>query len=249
MFLTTLTFGSLAWRMPTQKRLFHLLLTFITAIATLSYFAQASGSGYSFVHRLVVDRHKHNIPDTTLHVLRQVFWVRWVDWVLTTPLTLLTLAFIAGIDGANILVALFANAVMVLTGLFFARAHTDGQRWGWYAMSCVAYLVVVHQLVLPGRRAVVNKDRKIAQLYAAISGFSIIVWALYPIVWAIGDGSRKWSVDAQIIALAVVDLLAKPVFGFWLLFTYTRFTPAIEGFWTHGLSSEGAVHLDDDNAA
>jgi hypothetical protein len=57
------------------------------------------------------------------------------------------------------------------------------------------------------------------------------------------------TVDGEIIALAIVDLLAKPVFGFWLLFAYTKYIPSIEGFWTHGLSSEGALHLDDDNAA
>lgn len=39
-------------------------------------------------------------------------------------------------------------------------------------------------------------------------------------VWGIADGSRKIDVDAEIIAYAVLDVLAKPVFGFWLLFTH-----------------------------
>ena len=39
-------------------------------------------------------------------------------------------------------------------------------------------------------------------------------------VWGIADGSRIANVDAEIIAYAVLDILAKPVFGFWLLFTH-----------------------------
>ena len=34
------------------------------------------------------------------------------------------------------------------------------------------------------------------------------------------DGSRIASVDAEIISYAVLDVLAKPVFGMWLLFTH-----------------------------
>jgi bacteriorhodopsin len=39
-------------------------------------------------------------------------------------------------------------------------------------------------------------------------------------VWGIADGARIADVDAEIIAYAVLDVLAKPVFGFWLLFTH-----------------------------
>lgn len=39
-------------------------------------------------------------------------------------------------------------------------------------------------------------------------------------IWGIADGGRKMDVDAEIVAYAVLDVLAKPVFGFWLLFTH-----------------------------
>lgn len=248
MFLSTLLLAFQTWRLPTQKRLFHILTTFITAIATLSYFAQATGAGTTFAHHLVKSHHKHDIPDTLQHVFRQVFWARYVDWALTTPLILLDLALLAGIDGFNILVTLFADLVMVFTGWFFALAQTKGQRWGWYAMACVAFLVVVHQLAIPGRRAVANKDKHVAGIFAFLASYTLVVWALYPIVWAIGDGARKWSVDGEIIALAVVDILAKPIFGFWLLIAYSKYIPSLDSFWTRGLSSEGTVRLDDDAA-
>jgi len=248
MFLSTLALGFKTWTLPTQKRLFHLLTTFVTAISTLSYYAQATGATTIFAHHLVKNHHKHNIPDTFDHVFRQVFWARYIDWALTTPLILLNLALLAGIDGCNILVALFADLVMVFTGWFFALAQTKQQRWGWYAMSCVALLVIVYQLLMPGRRAVATKDKHVAGVFALLGSYAVVVWALYPIVWAVGDGAMKWTVDAEIIALAVVDILAKPVFAFWLLVSYSKYIPSIEGFWAHGLSSEGTVRLDDDGA-
>lgn len=39
-------------------------------------------------------------------------------------------------------------------------------------------------------------------------------------VWGLADGSRNVNVDAEIVSYAILDVLAKPVFGFWLLFTH-----------------------------
>lgn len=244
MFLSTLAFAWMAFKTLVQKRLFHILTAFITTFATLSYFAMATGDGNSFSHTVVRHAHKHN-PDVTEHVYRQVFWARYVDASLTTALILLDLAFLAGLNGANILVAIVADVIMILTGLFATYGHNDGQKWGWYAMGCIAYLVVVYQFVIPGRRAVSSKDSKTAKLFVSIGGFTLIVWTLYPIVWVLGPGARKWNVDAEIVAYAVLDILAKPVFGFWLLFAHAKSASSIDGFWAHGLSSEGSIRIDD----
>jgi len=246
MFLSTLGFIFLAFRVPVQKRLFHVLTAFITTFATISYFAMATGDGNSFTHIIVKEAHKH-VPDTVEHVFRQVFWARYVDWALTTPLLLLDLAFLAGMNGADILVMVVADLIMVLLGLFAAFGATAGQKWGWYAMACVAYLVVVYQLAVSGRRSVLAKSGNTAKLFASIGGFTLILWTLYPIVWAIGDGARKWSVDAEIIAYAVLDVLAKPVFGFWLLFAHARNAESLEGFWSHGLGGEGTLRVGDED--
>lgn len=208
----------------------------------------ATGDGNSFAEIVIKSSHKYT-PDTYEYVYRQVFWARYVDWSLTTPLLLLDLAFLAGMDGASIIVALVADLVMVLTGLFAAFGSTDGQKWGYYAMACIAYLVIVWQLVIGGRRAVSAKDNKTGRLFAAIGGFTLVLWTLYPIVWGIGDGSRKWGVDAEIIAYAVLDVLAKPVFGFWLIFAHAaNRSETVDGWWSHGLNNEGAIRIEDEGA-
>jgi len=245
MLLSSIAFTAMAWRVPVQKRLFHVITTFITTFAAISYFAMATGDGNSFTHVIIKEVHKH-VPDTIEHVYRQVFWARYVDWALTTPLLILDLAFLAGMDGASILVAIATDEIMVLTGLFAAFGKTGGQKWVYYAIACVAYLVIVYLLAVSGRRAVMAKDNGTARLFASIGGFTLVLWTLYPVVWGIGDGARKWSVDAEIIAYAVLDVLAKPVFGFWLLFAHARNVTPVEGFWSRGLSSEGNIRIGDD---
>lgn len=205
----------------------------------------ATGDGNSFSLTLVKEVHK-NVPDTVEHVYRQVFWARYIDWSVTTPLLLLDLGFLAGVNGADLFVAIVADLIMVLTGLFAAFGTTDGQKWGYYAIACVAYLVIVYVLAVSGRRTVAAKDSATAKLFASLGGFTLILWTLYPIVWGIGDGARKWSVDAEILAYAILDVLAKPVFGFWLLFAHARKAESLTGFWSHGLAGEGTLRVGDD---
>jgi len=250
MALSSLAFYAMAFRAPIQKRVFHILTAFITTFAFLSYFAMASGEGICY-HRIVVtEKHHKGIPVTKEIIFREVYWARYVDWFLTTPLLLLDLSLLAGLAGANILVAIVADLIMVLTGLFAAFGKGDGQKWGWYTIACIAYLTIVYQLAYNGRAAVAGKDSKTKAFYSAIGGFTLLVWTVYPIVWGIADGARIADVDAEIIAYAVLDVLAKPVFGFWLLFTHDSMastTPSIEGFWSKGFGGEGSIRVGDDD--
>ena len=85
-------------------------------------------------------------------------------------------------------------------------------------------------------------------------------------IWGIADGSQTIGVDAEIVAYAVLDVLAKPVFGFWLLFTHDAMTEryadihgpkvmiltlyssmSLDGFWAHGLAKDGAIRVGDDD--
>jgi bacteriorhodopsin len=222
----------------------------IVVFASLSYFAMATGHGVSYHHTRVAESHKHT-DDTYADVYRQVYWARYVDWSITTPLLLLDLALLAGLNGADIFVTIIADVIMILTGLFAAFGSEDTpQKWGWYTIACVAYLVVIYQLVAKGRASAAAKGNKVGKFFAAIGGFTLIIWTAYPIVWGIADGARKVGVDEEIIAYAVLDILAKPIFGAWLLFTHSSIAETnvdIGGFWSHGLSSEGAIRVGDDD--
>lgn len=148
--------------------------------AAISYFAMATGDGISYHHTQITQSNKH-VPDTTKDIYRQVYWARYVDWSVTTPLLLLDLCLLAGLNGGHILMALVADVIMILTGLF-AAFGTEGtpQKWGWYAIACVAYLVVVWHLAVHGRAMAFAKGSKVGGFFASIAGFTLILWTAYP---------------------------------------------------------------------
>jgi bacteriorhodopsin len=156
------------------------ITTLITIIASLSYFAMATGHGISYNHIKIRESH-HHVPDTFHDVYRQVFWARYVDWSLTTPLILIDLGLLAGLSGAHILMAVIADLVMILTGLFAAfGSEGTPQKWGWYTIACIAYLVVIWHLAVNGRVQAKAKGSKVGKFFVAIAGFTVIVWTLYP---------------------------------------------------------------------
>jgi len=252
MVIASATFAGLSLRVAVSNRVFHVITTLITTIAALSYFTMATGQGVTVKHITIHHAHDH-VPDTFEHIYRQIFWARYVDWVLTTPLLLLDLGILAGLNGAHLLIAIIADVIMVLFGLFAAVGNeSTPQKWGNYSIAIIAFLVVIWHLAINGRNTVRAKSGNVANFYGALAAYTLIIWAAYPIVWGLGDGARRLSVDGEIIAYAVLDVLAKGGFGAWLLFMHSRVPETnvkLDGFWSTGLDREGLVRLDEEDGA
>jgi len=254
MVISSVIFAAVSWKVPVSRRVYHVTTTLITIVAALSYFAMASGQATAYHCTTVTDHHGHDIPNTHHEVCRQVFWGRYVGWTLTGSLLLVNLCLLAGIDGAHTLMAVVANLIAVLSGLFaaFGREHTV-QKWGWYAISCVAYLFVVWHVALHGSKIVKAKGSKQRKLFGSLAAFTLITWTVYPIVWGVIDGSRKATVDSEIIAYAVLDILTKTVFGIWLLSSVRKFPETnieVGGYWSQSLATEGGIRIgDEENGA
>jgi len=252
MLIATIGFLALSWTVPAAKRLYHSITTLIVIIATLSYFAMATNMGIRFHHVGIKEPHDHGIPPTFKHVHREVYYARYIDWLLTTPLLLLDLSLLAGLNGATIFSAIVADVIMIITGLFSSFAARKGPKWGWYAIACIAYLWVLYTMLFTARTAANAKGKKVSSFYTQIAVYTLVVWTAYPIVWAIAGGSRILSVDGEIIAYGVLDVLAKGVFGAWLLYTHARLPEShveVGGFWAHGFNSEGTIRIQDEDGA
>jgi len=139
----------------------------------------ATGHGVS-LHRIAIHEVHDTVPDTWHIIYRHVFYARYIDWLITTPLLLIDLAALAGLSGASIFVAIVADIIMVLTGLFSAFSRNSPQKWGWYAIGVVSFLVVVWHLVYHGRSSASRKSASVSRLYTSISTFTIVLWIIYP---------------------------------------------------------------------
>ena len=162
-----------------SKRLYHVVTTLIPTFAALSYFAMATGSGKGLHHIRETESHD-TVPDTHRDIYREVYWARYVDWSVTTPLLLLDLMLLAGANGGSIFIAIVADLIMILTGLFAAYAKSEGEKWGWYTMACVAYLAIVWQLVVNGRATAQARGGKVGNFFVAIGGYTLLLWTIYP---------------------------------------------------------------------
>ncbi|KAF1941280.1 family A G protein-coupled receptor-like protein [Clathrospora elynae] len=252
MLIASAGFTLMSWKVPVSKRLYHVITTIITLTAALSYFAMATGHGVSLQKIVIREQHDH-VPDTYETTYREVYFARYIDWSITTPLLLLDLGLLAGMSGAHIIMAIVADLTMVLTGMFAAFGSEDtAQKWGWYTISCISFIFVIWHLAINGGANARAKGEKLRTFFVAIGAYTLILWTAYPIVWGFADGSRKVGVDAEIIAYAILDVLAKAVFGAWLLVTHANLRESdveLNGFWSNGLSRDGAIRIGEDDGA
>ena len=155
----------------------------------------------------------------TLSGNREFLFARYIDWSVTTPVLLLALSMTA-LHGAHRragLVAglLLADAVMILTGLFFGLSDDPLAKWTWYITSCVAFLAVYYVLFVPMRKEAQARDDARRDAYARNLPILTVLWLLYPIVVVLGpDGLGWWSATLATACITIIDLLAKVGYGF-----------------------------------
>jgi bacteriorhodopsin len=61
--------------------------------------------------------------------------------------------------------------------------------------------------------------------------------------------AHKTNVDTEIIIYAVLDVLAKPIFGLWLLVSHRAIAESnidIGGYWSQGPAAEGRIRIGDE---
>lgn len=175
---------------------------FVPLFAAIAYFSMAVHQG-----------------GVTLTSGRVFLFARYLDWSVTTPLLLLGLAMTA-LHGAHRragLVAglLGADVTMIVTGLFFGASQEPFQKWTWYITSCVAFLAVYYVLFGPLREEAQARDEERRSAYNRDVVILAVLWLLYPIFVILGpDGLGIWTATLSTAAIAILDLVAKVVYGF-----------------------------------
>lgn len=172
--------------------MFHILFTCSLLVGCVAYFAQASDLGWSAVDG------------------RQLFWAKYVNWAVAFPAAALALGLLSDVSWTTIFSNMFFCwlwVVSYLVGAYTASAY----KWGFFAFGTFAWLILVMSTLNESREAAERKG--MARDYILLAGLANVLWLLYPVAWALGDGSGTISVTASFVFVGVLDLLQLPVFS------------------------------------
>ena len=203
-----LVFSAMTYMTPRRERVFHYITVGIVTVAMIAYYSMASNLGGSPI--------AIEFANYSSKPFRQVFWVRYIDWFVTTPLLLLDLLLLAGLSWSEIVVAIVADEIMIITGLVGALTPSS-YKWGYYTFGNLAFFVVAYTLVFTARENAGRIGSDVHRLYIGISLWTVFLWTLYPVAWGLSEGGNVTSSDGEAVFYGVLDLLAKPVFGLWIL--------------------------------
>ena len=198
--------------LPAKERHHAIASFFVCLIATAAYFAMATGAGVLESGRGI-----------------EVFFARYVDWAFTTPLLLVGLLMVGlpslrggGEDGRerNALIGgvIAADVFMIVTGFVAALTGDETNRYVWYGLSCLGFLIVLVAVWGPVYTAAKKQGGETKKLWVTLASVLTVLWFIYPIVWVLGtEGQAVIDLKAEITIFAIVDLLAKVGFGLLLV--------------------------------
>lgn len=149
---------------------------------------------------------------------RVVWYVRYIDWTATTPLLLLQLLMGTGLPLSEIVAVTFFDLVMIITGLTAALVPS-GYKWGFFVFSCMSFFFIWGILIGTGRQSAYFISKEAGRAYTRGALFLIFVWMLYPIVWGLSEGGNVINPSGEMIFYGILDILSKPVFCAWHLYS------------------------------
>ncbi|PWN30803.1 family A G protein-coupled receptor-like protein [Jaminaea rosea] len=209
MTLGFITFVAHSQRIAYRFRTIPVITAMINVTAAISYLAMATGLGGALTN----ERH-----DSRYSAKREVLVPRYIDWLITTPLLILDITLLAGMPLGEILIAIFADVTMIITGLI-AGLHPDVRaRWIFFAISVASMFYVFYTLVGSGRSYSYLRSQKVGSLYNQVSLALLVVWSLYAVTFVLGEGAGYVSADTEVLLFAVLDVIAKPLWGAVVVF-------------------------------
>jgi bacteriorhodopsin len=181
------------------ERVFHYIFKVALLTGSIAYFAMASDLGWSAVQQA-------NEQDRG--PARQIFWAKYVYWVVSFPAAILSLGLLSGVSWATIVFHIFVAWIWVVAYLVAAFTQTN-YKWGFFAFGTVAFVCLAIGMLTVGRTSArrVGSDKH----YLALTGWTTLLWVLYPIAFGLSDGGNRIGVTGGFIFFGILDLLMIPV--------------------------------------
>ena len=195
----------------------------VPIIAACSYLAMATGQG------LVLLPTTDAMAAGAATPTRVFYYARYIDWTFTTPLLLISLAFtgmrhVPKRHGA-IVGAVLADVMMIVTAFAFGASEQSWTKWTWFIVSCVAFLGVYYAIWRPQMEANALDRDDVQSTYRRNAAILSVVWLAYPVILAVApDGLGIVSDAVSVLVIAVLDVIAKVVYGYMAVLSDTKTT-------------------------
>ncbi|TEA19719.1 Protein FDD123 [Colletotrichum sidae] len=221
---STIIFMGMSFTKRESHRLFHYITTSITFVACIAYFTMGADLGQVPIQV----EFPRSYDAVSAAGTREIFYARYIDWAITTPLLLLDLLLTAGLPWPTILMALLADEIMIVTGLVGALTSSS-YKWAYWVFGMFAFFYVIYALVIDGRKHAAALGGSVQTTFQRCGVLTIFLWFLYPIAWGVAEGGNLIHPDSEAIMYGILDVLAKPGFGFLLLWGHRDIDPAALG--------------------
>eukprot|EP01025_Chloroclados_australasicus_P054018 TRINITY_DN63_c0_g2_i1.p2 TRINITY_DN63_c0_g2~~TRINITY_DN63_c0_g2_i1.p2 ORF type:complete len:240 (-),score=14.68 TRINITY_DN63_c0_g2_i1:183-902(-) len=199
MVVAAITFAIAVQFRPVALRLPYYINIAICTIAATAYYAMAVAGS------------EGPITDN-----RQVIYARYIDWIFTTPLLLLDLVLMTNMPTTMISWIMGADVFMIIFGIIGAF-DSGNTKWVYFVAGCIMQIALTWGMINPIFKEQLQKSKEYTGGYTTLLIYLIVVWVFYPIVWGFGAGGQLLDVDGETLAMAILDLLAKPLFAVGVL--------------------------------
>ncbi|MEL7471858.1 MAG: bacteriorhodopsin [Planctomycetota bacterium] len=139
---------------------------------------------------------------------------RYIDWLITVPLMVLEfpLLLALGKKGRPLFWGLGVLSLVMLVTAWIAEASPlgGGAWWGFYIVSCIAWLGIVGMLYTQVTKAAANLPGNFQGQLAVMKGFIAIGWIIYPIGFLLALAGNE---SYREIAYNIADVINKVGFG------------------------------------
>ncbi|CCX33699.1 hypothetical protein FPQ18DRAFT_410581 [Pyronema domesticum] len=211
-----LLIGVIVWTYMTnpRRRVFHYFAISILSVATVYYFIIASNLGGAAVP---VEFRGGNILNRT----RQVFYARWVGYLINFSIIWFALLLMSGVGWASILFTTGLTMLwssMFLMGMFVRSSY----KWGFFVFAIVLWALITWQTMGIARSYAGTIDATTHRTFSLLAAWTLFFMMLYPISWALSEGSNRITNDAEQIFYSVLDVCSQGVFSLVLLFLSRR---------------------------
>lgn len=144
---------------------------------------------------------------------------RYVDWLLTVPLLMTELVLVMKLSTAETWskgtrLAVLA-AVMIILGYPGEVADSLGQRWLFWVLAMIPFVIIVFDLFVGLRESIAKQPDNVRGLVNAARWLTVLSWAFYPIVFVfpmIGFSGAGAETAVQ-VGYTIADIVSKVGLG------------------------------------